>query len=129
MIRLRVRCWMKGTMYQGSMATIMAAEQAAHDYGLPETNDVTPIDWRASGAVFSMWTGEMDAASTEMFEGDVVEVPGRGYWLVRWEKMGYVFTQWKGVNRYDIQFQKDEGWQVVGNICEHPDFKQKVGLP
>jgi len=134
MIRWRGRVWMNATMYYDCMAAELLSEQAAHDYGMRPSVGIEAIDWRGGKtlAKFMLWLGRLDVESTEMYEGDVVEMKygqaGVVHGVVRWDVKGcrYVISQYIGINRYDYPFSPDLQLRVVGNICEHSDFMAKV---
>lgn len=130
MNRFRCRVWLRNQMWYGGIAAEIAAQQAAFDYGFPEMFD--PRDFRSEGAKIMLWVTRLDVVSTEIYEGDVVEmeagVAGVIHGIVRWRKdqCDYVISQYVGINRFDHKFTADIRLRVVGNICEHSDFMQIV---
>lgn len=130
MIRWRGRVWLDHTMHYDNRAAEMMCEQAAFDFGFRDTVATTAFNWRDDyRAEFMLWTGYLDTVSVEVYEGDVCYLNWiQAYAVVRWRKdqCDYVFTRWQGVNRFDFLFHPEKRFEVVGNICQHPDFMQKV---
>jgi hypothetical protein len=132
MIRWRGRVWLDGSMFIENAAAAIMCRQAAYDYGFRDAGGIMGEDYRARGAKFMLWLGRLDVESTEMYEGDVVEMKygqvGVVHGVVRWDQgqCRYVISQYIGINRYDYSFSPDLHLRVVGNICEHSGFMAKV---
>ena len=74
------------------------------------------------------FTGLLDKNGTEIYEGDIIEMPASGIGEIVWDrkKMGFFWTE-KPFKEHEFmsgiqEFDGIEGIEVIGNIHQHPDL-------
>ena len=94
-----------------------------------DLNILQNYDEKSSDCIIEQCTGLKDKNGNLIYEGDILQTPDKDQYIVEWIVDGYWHIRQIDDEKFGCALASIktlyDGWEIIGNIHEHPEQKDK----